>query len=93
MRLDSSASLVLEPNWELSHDVHGSLVEIVAGEKCGRETDGESAYFNAVCLAHLGADFAPAMCEWARDAGVGRSLGNWKTIIFQLKQLKEWIRI
>ena len=74
-------------------DLHGNLVEIVAGEKAGRESDDERIYFNAVGLAYVDVAIANAMYERARDAGKGTKLAIQEDMIFQHENLAEWIRI
>jgi ornithine cyclodeaminase/alanine dehydrogenase-like protein (mu-crystallin family) len=74
-------------------DVYGNLVELVAGEKPGREKEEERAYFNAVGLAYVDVAIALAMYERASEAGTGRTLGIQERMIFQHKELKDWIRV
>jgi ornithine cyclodeaminase/alanine dehydrogenase-like protein (mu-crystallin family) len=79
---------------ELQDDqVYGNLVELVAGEKPGRENEDERAYFNAVGLAYVDVAIALAMYERAKEAGTGQTLGIQDSMIFQHRQLKDWIRI
>lgn len=74
-------------------DIHGNLVEIVAGEKSGRETADERAYFNAVGLAYVDVAIANAMYERAREAGAGQNIRIQDTMIFQHEKLADWIRL
>ena len=74
-------------------DVHANLVEIIAGEKPGRETPEERAYFNAVGLAYVDVAIAHAMYLRAREAGAGRMSSIQETMIFQHEKLADWIRM
>ena len=74
-------------------DIHANLVEVVAGEKSGRETDEERAYFNAVGLAYVDVAIAHAMYLRALEAGQGQTLPIQETMIFQHERLADWIRI
>ena len=74
-------------------DVHANLVEVIAGEKSGRETPEERAYFNAVGLAYVDVAIAHAMYLRAREAGAGRVSSIQETMIFQHEKLADWIRM
>ncbi len=74
-------------------DIHANLGEVVAGEKGGRESADERAYFNAVGLAYVDVAIAHAMYQRAAEAGAGQTLNIQETMIFQHKQLKDWIRL
>ena len=74
-------------------DVYADLVEVVAGEKGGRESAEERVYFNAVGLAYVDVAIAYAMFRRAAEAGRGRSLAVQETMIFQHRRLADWIRI
>jgi len=74
-------------------DIHANLVEVVAGEKSGRETPYERAYFNAVGLAYVDVAIAYAMHRRAEQAGLGQRLSIQETMIFQHAKLAEWIRM
>ncbi len=74
-------------------DVHANLVEIIAGEKSGRESPEERAYFNAVGLAYVDVAIAHAMYLRAREAGTGRMSSIQETMIFQHQELADWIRM
>ena len=77
---------------ELSdEDVYANLVEVVAGEKGGRETAEERVYFNAVGLAYVDVAIAHAMYQRARDAGKGRLSSIQETMIFQHEKLADWM--
>jgi ornithine cyclodeaminase/alanine dehydrogenase-like protein (mu-crystallin family) len=54
--------------------IHGSLGEIVAGLKPGRESAGEITLFKSVGLAVQDAATAARVYELARDAGVGTQI-------------------
>ena len=74
-------------------DVHANLVEIIAGEKSGRETPEERAYFNAVGLAYVDVAIAHAMYLRAREAGAGTMSSIQERMIFQHPELADWIRM
>jgi N-[(2S)-2-amino-2-carboxyethyl]-L-glutamate dehydrogenase len=74
-------------------DIYANLVEVVAGEKGGRETAEERVYFNAVGLAYVDVAIAHAMYRRAKEAGKGEKLSIQETMIFQHKKLADWIRI
>lgn len=74
-------------------DIYANLVEVVAGEKAGRETAEERIYFNAVGLAYVDIAIAYAMYRRAKAAGSGQRLSIQETMIFQHEKLAEWIRL
>lgn len=74
-------------------DIYANLVEVVSGEKGGRETAEERAYFNAVGLAYVDVAIAYAMYQRAREAGKGRMSSIQETMIFQHENLADWIRL
>ena len=74
-------------------DIYANLVEVVSGEKGGRETPEERAYFNAVGLAYVDVAIAYAMYQRAREAGKGRMSSIQETMIFQHENLSDWIRL
>ena len=74
-------------------DIYANLVEIVAGEKAGRETVEERVYFNAVGLAYVDVAIVHAMYQRASQAGRGQKLNIQETMIFQHKKLADWIRL
>jgi len=74
-------------------DIHGNLVDIVAGEKPGRQSDEEIIYFNAVGLAYTDIGIAMAMYERALDAGMGQKLKMQSKMIFEHDQLPHWVRL
>ncbi len=73
-------------------DIHANLEEVVSGEKCGRETEDERVYFNAVGLAYVDVAIALAMYRRAKEAGAGQTLVIQEKMIFQHAQLKEWMQ-
>ncbi len=73
-------------------DIYANLVEIVIGEKHGRESIDERVYFNAVGLAYTDIGIAHAMYLRAREAGCGQEITLQDTMIFEHPDLKEWIR-
>ena len=74
-------------------DVHGNLIDILSGEKPGRENDEERTYFNAVGLAFTDVGIAHAMYERAVEAGVGQKLSIQDKMIFEHPELKDWVRL
>lgn len=78
---------------ELSdNDIYADLVEIVAGDKPGRENDGERIYFDAVGLAYVDVAIALALYERAVAAGRGRELPMQETMIFDHPTLADYYR-
>jgi ornithine cyclodeaminase/alanine dehydrogenase-like protein (mu-crystallin family) len=73
-------------------DVYANLVELVAGDKKGRESDQEINYFNAVGLAYVDVAIAHAMYEQAISAGAGQRLTLQNSMIFEHEGLKDLIR-
>ncbi len=79
---------------ELSDDdIHADLVDIVAGDRPGRESDTERAYFNAVGLAYVDVALALAMYRRALDAGKGTELTMQETTVFKHPDMAEHIRL
>lgn len=74
-------------------DIHANLVQIVAGEKAGRENADERIYFNAVGLAYTDVAIAYAMYQRASEAGFGQDLRIQKEMIFEHAHLKEWVHL
>ena len=74
-------------------DIYANLVEIVTGEKPGRESPDERIYFNAVGLAYTDIAIAYAMFQRALEAGFGQDLRIQKEMIFEHAHLKNWLRI
>jgi len=74
-------------------DIHGNLIDIVGGEKPGRQSDEEIIYFNAVGLAYTDIGIAMAMYERALDAGMGQKLKMQSKMIFEHDQLPHWVRL
>ena len=52
-------------------DIYGNLIDILSGEKPGRESDDEFIYFNAVGLAYVDVSIAYAMYQKAKQANTG----------------------
>jgi ornithine cyclodeaminase/alanine dehydrogenase-like protein (mu-crystallin family) len=73
-------------------DVYANLDELVAGEKPGRENDGERAYFNAVGLAFVDVGIAWAMYQRAIERGLGQTLTLQETTIFEHSRIGQWFR-
>ncbi len=74
-------------------DIHGNLIDLILGNKPGRESDTERTYFNAVGLAYCDVGIAHAMYVRARDAGMGQDLKIQKRMIFEHAELKDWVRL
>ena len=64
-------------------DIHGNLIDILSGEKPGRENDEEFIYFDAVGLAYVDVSIAHAMYEKAKNAGMGTWSYLQENMIFQ----------
>ena len=52
-------------------DIHGNLIDILSGEKPGRENDDEFIYFDAVGLSYVDVSIAYAMYNRAKEVNVG----------------------
>ena len=65
---------------------------MVAGDKPGRETDDEMTYFNAVGLAYIDVAIALSMYNKAKDASIGQDLTLQEHMIFEHKELKDWLQ-
>lgn len=74
-------------------DIHGNLVDLITGKRPGRESDQERTYFNAVGLAYVDVAIAIAMFDRAQQAGFGQTLSVQEEMIFEHKQLKDWVRM
>lgn len=73
-------------------DIHANLIDLISGEKPGRESADERTYFNAVGLAYVDIGIAHAMFQRAREAGAGKDLQLQEEMIFEHSQLKDWVR-
>ena len=74
-------------------DVHCNLDDLVAGEKPGRESDNEWAYFNAVGLSFVDVAIALAMYERAMEHRFAQELTLQETTIFEHEKINEWVRM
>ncbi|QEG43629.1 ornithine cyclodeaminase family protein [Roseimaritima ulvae] len=74
-------------------DIHGNLVDLIAGRKAGREHAEERTYFNAVGLAYVDVGIALAMYHRASEAGLGQDLQVQHDMIFEHAPLKDWVRV
>jgi N-[(2S)-2-amino-2-carboxyethyl]-L-glutamate dehydrogenase len=74
-------------------DIAADLVEVVAGEKHGRQSPQERVYFNAVGLAYVDVAIAHAMYERAKAAGRGQTLSLQQQMIFEHQNLADVIRM
>jgi ornithine cyclodeaminase/alanine dehydrogenase-like protein (mu-crystallin family) len=74
-------------------DVHGNLVELITGDKPGRQTATERTYFNAVGLAYADVAIAHAMYQRAVEAEAGVDLIIQESMIFEHPDLKDWVRL
>ena len=72
-------------------DIHGNLIDILAGRKPGRENEEEFIYFNAVGLSYVDVELAAAMYRKALEAGTGRWTDLQEKAIFE-KDLRGKIR-
>lgn len=73
-------------------DIHANLVDLITGEKPGRESNDERTYFNAVGLAYTDVGIAHAMFQRAMDAGLGTDLTIQESMIFEHEDLSDWVR-
>ena len=74
-------------------DIHGNLIELIAGRKPGRQSATERTYFNAVGLAYVDVAIAVAMYDRACEAGMGQDLQIQHDMIFEHARLKDWVRL
>jgi ornithine cyclodeaminase/alanine dehydrogenase-like protein (mu-crystallin family) len=74
-------------------DIHANLVELVSGDKPGRQTPQERIYFNAVGLAYVDVAIAVAMFQRASEAGLGQDLQIQHEMIFEHARLRDWVRL
>ncbi len=63
--------------------IHGNLIDILSGEKPGRENPEEFIYFNAVGLAYLDVSIALEMFRRAASAGTGTESYLQRSMIFE----------
>ena len=73
-------------------NIHGNLIDILSGDKPGRENDQEFIYFNAVGLAYTDVSLANAMFEKAKAAGKGTMTYLQEKMIFE-KDLSGKVKI
>jgi ornithine cyclodeaminase/alanine dehydrogenase-like protein (mu-crystallin family) len=79
---------------ELSdQDIHANLVDLIVGDKPGRQSPAERTYFNAVGLAYVDVAIAYAMFQRADSAGLGQDLRIQGEMIFEQAHLKDWVRL
>lgn len=64
-------------------DVYGNLIDILSGEKPGRESEDEFIYFDAVGLAYADVSIAYAMYQKAKEAGLGSYTYLQEKMIFE----------
>ncbi len=74
-------------------DLYANLVDVVSGKKEGRQSDDERIYFNAVGLAYVDVAIAIAMYERALKEKAGQQLKIQDCMIFQHKEIKDWVRL
>jgi ornithine cyclodeaminase/alanine dehydrogenase-like protein (mu-crystallin family) len=74
-------------------NIHADLVDLVAGEKPGRQNNKERIYFNAVGLSYVDVAIAMAMYEKAQNTSVGNELDLQETMIFKHENLKQFIHL
>ncbi|CAN5314670.1 alanine dehydrogenase [soil metagenome] len=73
--------------------IHANLVDLVTGDKPGRESGSERIYFNAVGLAYTDVAIAHAMFKRAVEAGAGSELTLQECMIFEHPDLKDLVRL
>ncbi len=73
--------------------VYANLIDLVTGEKTGRQNAQERIYFNAVGLAYVDVAIAHAMYLRAQEAGMGQDLKIQHEMIFEHAHLKDWVRL
>lgn len=74
-------------------DIYANIVDIVIGKKKGRESDAERIYFNAVGLSYIDIAIAMAMFARARAANIGQILDLQERMIFENKQLIQYVKL
>ncbi|MEZ5299330.1 MAG: ornithine cyclodeaminase family protein [Verrucomicrobiales bacterium] len=74
-------------------DIHANLIDLVSGEKPGRESADEIIYFNAVGLAYADVGIAHAMYLRAKEAGMGQDLKIQNEMIFEHAHLQDWVKL
>jgi len=72
-------------------DVYANLVDIVVGDKPGRQSPQERVYFNAVGLAFVDVAIALAMFQRAVERGAGVELNLQQAMIFEHAEIKKWV--
>ena len=73
-------------------DIHGNLIDILSGEKPGRENDDEFIYFDAVGLSYVDVSIAYAMYHRAKEANVGSWSYLQEKMIFE-KDLTDKVKL
>lgn len=73
--------------------IHGNLIDLVSGEKPGRESEDERTYFNAVGLAYTDVAIAHAMYLRAKESKHGKEITVQEKMIFEHEDLKDYIRV
>ena len=64
-------------------NIYGNLIDVLSGEKPGRESDDEFIYFDAVGLAYTDVSIAHAMYQKAKAAGYGKPSYLQEAMIFE----------
>ena len=64
-------------------DIHGNLIDILSGEKAGRENDEEFIYFDAVGLSYVDVSIAYAMYTRAKEHNLGKQSYLQENMIFE----------
>jgi len=64
-------------------DIYGNLIDILSGEKTGRENDDEFIYFDAVGLSYVDVSIAYAMYNRAKERNVGSESYLQEKMIFE----------
>jgi len=73
-------------------DIYCNLIELLSGNKKGRENDNENIYFNAVGLSYVDIAIAVAMFERASDNDIGMDLTLQDRMIFENKDICSFIK-
>lgn len=64
-------------------DIYGNLIDILSGEKPGRENSDEFIYFDAVGLSYVDVSIAYAMFNRVKEANAGSWSHLQENMIFE----------
>lgn len=73
--------------------IYANLIDLITGEKKGRENDTEKTYFNAVGLSYVDIAIAMALYEKAKSQSAGQKMSLQSQMIFQNENLSKVIVI